>query len=103
MSKSEQNAHFLEQRQTQFKQAALKAKQKGDIELAKKYLQQARGFTPMIEACHNGLPVDLSNIPAVPGSESGGVAFIKDDVKGDRDTMYKKLDQELISQIRVSC
>ena len=106
MSKSEQNALFLQQRQTQFKQAALKAKQKGDIALAKKYLQQARGFAPMIEACHSGLPVDLSNVPAAPGSEAGGVAFVKEEVKGDsekvdRNTMYKKLEQELIQQIRV--
>jgi hypothetical protein len=33
---------FLVQRQSQFKQAAMSAKTSGDIELAKKYLRQAK-------------------------------------------------------------
>ena len=32
---------FLQERQLAFKREALKAKQKGDMELAKKYLRQA--------------------------------------------------------------
>ena len=41
-SRAQQQASFLRERQSNFKQAALKAKQNGDMELAKKYLRQAK-------------------------------------------------------------
>ena len=42
LSRSEQNAMFLTERQLAFKKAALTAKQNGDMELAKKYLRMAK-------------------------------------------------------------
>ena len=112
LSRNEQNTLFLQERQLQFKKAAVKAKQNGEIELAKKYLQQAHGFNGMIEASQSGLPVDMSNIPAPPGvaATNEQLEFVKDDVtsasngddrSGDRTEMYKKLEQDLIQQIRV--
>ncbi len=53
---------FLQERQLQFKKAALKAKQNGDTELAKKYLRMAKGFDQMIEASQSGLPVDMAQV-----------------------------------------
>lgn len=41
-SRAEQQGAFLEQRQAEFKQAALHAKSSGDLELAKKYLRMAK-------------------------------------------------------------
>lgn len=43
-------------------QAALRAKQKNDIEGAKLFLRQAKGLDPMIEASQNGLPVDITKV-----------------------------------------
>jgi coiled-coil and C2 domain-containing protein 1 len=50
------------ERQKLFKIAALKAKQDGDVQLAKDYLKSAKGFDPLIEASKCGLPVDLSSV-----------------------------------------
>nr|XP_013797826.1 PREDICTED: coiled-coil and C2 domain-containing protein 1A-like [Apteryx mantelli mantelli] len=47
-------------------QAALRAKQKNDIEGAKLFLRQAKGLDPMIEASQNGLPVDITKVPEAP-------------------------------------
>jgi hypothetical protein len=41
-SRAEQQSAFLVERQNQFRQAAMSAKTSGDIELAKKYLRQAK-------------------------------------------------------------
>lgn len=42
MSKTEQNACFLQERQLQYKQAAMQAKKNGDVELAKEYLRKMK-------------------------------------------------------------
>lgn len=44
--------------------AALRAKQSNDMEGAKLFLRQAKGLDPMIEASHNGLPVDITKVGA---------------------------------------
>ena len=41
-SRADQQAAFLEDRQAQFKAAAIQAKASGDMELAKKYLRMAK-------------------------------------------------------------
>lgn len=57
---------FLENRRKQLLGAALRAKQKNDIEGAKLFLRQAKGLDPMIEASRNGLPVDITKVPEAP-------------------------------------
>ena len=42
MSRAEQQTIFLQERQLQFRKAALAAKKNGDMELAKKYLRYAK-------------------------------------------------------------
>ncbi len=46
LSRAEQQAIFLQDRQLAFKKAALQAKTNGDMELAKKYLRMAKVGRP---------------------------------------------------------
>ncbi|CAI5437818.1 unnamed protein product [Caenorhabditis angaria] len=66
---------FLLQRQNEFKQAAILAKSKGDIDLAKKYLLEAKGFDKMIEAAKAGLPVSIKQTPIPPQAMTSGVTL----------------------------
>uniref|UniRef100_A0A674K801 Coiled-coil and C2 domain containing 1A n=1 Tax=Terrapene triunguis TaxID=2587831 RepID=A0A674K801_9SAUR len=63
---AQQQLAFLEGRKKQLMQAALRAKQKNDIEGAKLFLRQAKGLDPMIEASQGGLPVDITKVPQAP-------------------------------------
>ncbi|XP_078541684.1 coiled-coil and C2 domain-containing protein 1A isoform X1 [Lissotriton helveticus] len=65
-TKAQQQLDFLEGRKKQLMQAALRAKQKNDMEGAKQFLRQAKGLDPMIEASQSGLPVDISKVPQAP-------------------------------------
>ncbi|KAM9251616.1 coiled-coil and C2 domain-containing protein 1A [Cariama cristata] len=65
-TKAQQQLVFLEGRRKQLMQAALRAKQKNDIEGAKLFLRQAKGLDPMIEASQSGLPVDITKVPEAP-------------------------------------
>ncbi|GAB0201835.1 coiled-coil and C2 domain-containing protein 1B [Grus japonensis] len=65
-TKAQQQLTFLEGRRKQLMQAALRAKQKNDIEGAKLFLRQAKGLDPMIQASQNGLPVDIAKVPEIP-------------------------------------
>ena len=62
---------LLEKRQAQFKEAALEAKRSGQIEQAKEYLRQAKGFDKLIEASKCGLPVDITSLPVAPQDTKG--------------------------------
>lgn len=59
---AQQQLAFLEGRRKQLLQAALRAKQKNDVEGAKMHLRQAKGLEPMLEASRNGLPVDITKV-----------------------------------------
>lgn len=109
-SRAEQQGAFLEQRQAEFKQAALHAKSSGDLELAKKYLRMAKGFDQMIEASKSGLPVNLAQVPPPPGTgDDSGFEFVNpsdcagaDQAEtGDRNEIYKRLQDELVNQIKI--
>lgn len=52
----------LQEKQKQFKLAALQAKQKGEVNQAKEYLRIAKGFDKLIEASNCGLPVDMGTV-----------------------------------------
>jgi coiled-coil and C2 domain-containing protein 1 len=58
-------------RQAQFKSAALSAKKAGQIEQAKEYLKQSKGFDNLIEAAKSGLPVDFKTLPIAPQATRG--------------------------------
>lgn len=65
-TRAQQQLAFLEGRKKQLLQAALRAKQKNDMEGAKMHLRQAKGLEPMLEASRNGLPVDIAKVPPAP-------------------------------------
>ncbi|XP_072524712.1 coiled-coil and C2 domain-containing protein 1B [Salminus brasiliensis] len=54
---------MLLERQKEYRMAALKAKQAGDIEQAKMHIKTSKGFDTVIEALENGQPVDLNSLP----------------------------------------
>ena len=66
MSLQEKQLALLVKRQAEFKAAALKAKKSGQIEQAKEYLRQAKGFDSLIEASKGGLPVNFKTLPVLP-------------------------------------
>ncbi|XP_032074589.1 coiled-coil and C2 domain-containing protein 1B isoform X2 [Thamnophis elegans] len=54
---------LLVTREKEYKLAALKAKQKGDLEKAKEYMRTGKKFSLVIEALDNGQPVVLRDMP----------------------------------------
>ncbi|OWF41938.1 Coiled-coil and C2 domain-containing protein 1-like [Mizuhopecten yessoensis] len=105
-SRAEQQAYLLRERMNEYRQAAVKAKKSNDLELAKKYMRIAKGFEPMIDAADSGLPVDMSQIPpSLTEDDERSFVMVNADeceVKGDRNEIFKKLEQDLINQIRMS-
>lgn len=65
---------FLENRKKQYLRAALQAKQKNELELAKSHLRTAKSFDAMMEAARSGKPVDTSKVSALRSvrSHTGG-------------------------------
>ncbi|XP_053549448.1 coiled-coil and C2 domain-containing protein 1B isoform X3 [Bombina bombina] len=57
-------------RQKEYKLAALRLKQTGDVEKAKEYMKISMKFNAVLEALESGHPVDLSNMP--PAMEDQG-------------------------------
>ncbi|NXC69973.1 C2D1B protein, partial [Anhinga anhinga] len=53
-------------RQKQYKLAALKAKQQGDLEKAKEYMKAGKKFNVILEALDSGQRIDLQNVPPSP-------------------------------------
>ncbi|NWX21046.1 C2D1B protein, partial [Aegotheles bennettii] len=57
---------ILLMRQKEYKLAALKAKQQGDLEKAKEYMKAGKKFNIVLEALDSGQPIDLQNMPPPP-------------------------------------
>ncbi|XP_013788063.1 coiled-coil and C2 domain-containing protein 1-like, partial [Limulus polyphemus] len=96
---------FLLDRQRMFKQAALEAKKRGDIQQAKEYLKMSMGLDPMIEATRSGLPIDATSIPTPPQLQEDFVIVEAKDcsITGeptDIEEMYRKLERDLSQQIQ---
>lgn len=49
-------------RQQQFKEAALNAKKRGDLNQAREFLRTAKGFDKLIQVSQAGLPVDMNTV-----------------------------------------
>ncbi|KAL3868975.1 hypothetical protein ACJMK2_041720 [Sinanodonta woodiana] len=104
-SRADYQANFLKERMQEYKNAAIQAKKNNNIELAKKYLRQAKGFEPMIEAAESGLPVDLTQVPPSledDSSEPGYVIVSQEDFvpSENREETFKNLEQDLIAQMQ---
>lgn len=97
------------------KQAALKAKKAGDLEMAKNYLRQAKGLDPLIGASMSGLPVDMTSIPLSPSDKSkleldklkldDDFTIVKSEdceqESGTDQQIYENLEAQLVKQIKV--
>ncbi|NWX09139.1 C2D1B protein, partial [Caloenas nicobarica] len=57
---------ILLMRQKEYKLAALKAKQRGDLEKAKEYMRAGKKFNVVLEALDSGQLIDLQNLPPSP-------------------------------------
>ncbi|KFO64483.1 Coiled-coil and C2 domain-containing protein 1B, partial [Corvus brachyrhynchos] len=57
---------ILLMRQKEYKLAALKAKQQGDLEKAKEYMKTGKKFNVVLEALDSGQPIDLQHMPPSP-------------------------------------
>ncbi|XP_043468107.1 coiled-coil and C2 domain-containing protein 1-like isoform X2 [Leptopilina heterotoma] len=116
-SRADKQMLMLQQRQQEFKMAALKAKKEGDLELARDYLRQAKGLDPLIEASQSGLPVDMNSIPLSPDAKmqltASGLEAKDDDsfdliskqdcleeATGTDDQIYENLEAQLLKQIK---
>ncbi|CAF3989952.1 unnamed protein product [Rotaria magnacalcarata] len=104
-ARKSQQAIKLRLKQEKFQKLALKAKQSGDIETAKKFLMACRGLEPMIEAADAGLPVDMSQVPKLPGEDVNDMIddddLTQDLARADRDTVYRRLQEDLLQQIQL--
>ncbi|KAK4297629.1 hypothetical protein Pmani_029971 [Petrolisthes manimaculis] len=116
-SRVERQMSLLTKRQGQFKQAALEAKKRGEIEQAKEYLRMSKGFDQLIEATRGGLPVDMNTVPVPPQEQitslrmSPGADFelvtsedcvtSPENTNGDTAVTYTKLEEDLIAQIKM--
>lgn len=112
-SRAEKQMIQLQLRQRELKQAALNAKQDGDMDLARDYLKQAKGIQPLIEASKAGLPVDMNSIPLSPlekvelsisqKDENFVLVSTEDFLEGSsgtNDQIYENLETQLIKQIK---
>nr|CAD2206800.1 unnamed protein product [Meloidogyne enterolobii] len=88
-------------RQMQLKQAALTAKNQGDIDTAKELLALAMRMKPMVEAAECGLPIDVQQIPSLPSTSKALSTKISKRVSVDPETLKKcqTLERELLKQI----
>lgn len=106
-SRNSAQLEFLLQRQAQFKQAAIHAKSKGDVETAKKYLLEAKGFDKMIQAAQAGLPVSIKATP-IPPQATTSTATLQPRIQAattsggleNRGERLALLEKTLIDQVR---
>ncbi|XP_071535214.1 coiled-coil and C2 domain-containing protein 1-like isoform X1 [Panulirus ornatus] len=112
-SRVEKQLAFLTKRQGQFRQAALEAKKRGEIEQAKEYLRMSKGFDQLIEVTRSGLPVDMNTVPIPPQEQvpetnidfelvsADDCVVAPANTSGDVAITYTKLEEDLIAQIKM--
>ncbi|KAF6020435.1 hypothetical protein EB796_021238 [Bugula neritina] len=99
---------MLQERQREYKKAALDAKTHDDRELALKYLRVSKGMDAMINAASNGLPVDISQMPPEPATSHsvGSVVVESSEVNNltpeERVTEFEKIISQLKEQMKKS-
>ncbi|CAF3656264.1 unnamed protein product [Adineta steineri] len=91
-------------KQEQYQKLAVQAKQKGDLETAKKYLLAYKDIERTIASTESDVPMETNEVPEVP---SGGYEMIQDDeltedlAQADRDTIYRHLQEDLLRQMQL--
>uniref|UniRef100_A0A8C8IIK1 Coiled-coil and C2 domain-containing protein 1B n=1 Tax=Oncorhynchus tshawytscha TaxID=74940 RepID=A0A8C8IIK1_ONCTS len=99
---SEATKAMLLGRQREYKVAALKAKQQGDMEQVKLYFRTSKRFDAVIEALEKGQEVDLSCLP--PSLSSGKDALLEARPKDVLEALEQRRDryQEACAQAKAS-
>ncbi|GLG98933.1 Uncharacterized protein GBIM_05497 [Gryllus bimaculatus] len=105
-SRQEKQLALLLSRQKKFREAAIEAKRKGEINQAKEYLRIAKGFDPLIEASQNGLLIDLASLPIPPENKveletDFDVVNLEDCLPGTDSEIYEKLEEDLLRQTKM--
>ncbi|KAF8570628.1 hypothetical protein P879_00305 [Paragonimus westermani] len=81
--KKQRMVTLLKARQTELRTAALKAKETGNLDLAKTHLRAAHSIDPMIQSIEAGIPIDLSQLPKSPSATGAlGIGGGSDDSAG---------------------
>ena len=96
---------MLTERQALFKQAALEAKKAGNMEEAKEYLRQFKGFDRLIESARGGRPVDFNTLPVPPQQIRGELlleVYLSQAACGISKVL-KLLTNDRASMLSVSC
>ncbi|NXK44928.1 C2D1B protein, partial [Chauna torquata] len=73
---------ILLMRQKEYKLAALKAKQQGNLGKAKEYMKAGKKFDVVLEALDSGQPIDLQNMPPSPQGKALTKIFLEVSEKG---------------------
>ncbi|CAF1008853.1 unnamed protein product [Rotaria sordida] len=100
-TRKDQQLQTLRLKQEQHVKLALKAKQQGDIDAAKKHLIASKEIEKMIES---GLPIDMKLVSELSNED---VEIIHDDelaeelLESDRDTIYRRLQDDLLRQMQL--
>ncbi|UJR27493.1 hypothetical protein I4U23_008777 [Adineta vaga] len=101
---SDQSVQSIRLKQEQLQKLALQAKQKGDIESAKKYLIACKELEPKIVSSESNIPMDTIQVSE---SSSNGFEVICDNdlteelAQADRDTIYRRLQEDLLRQMQL--
>lgn len=104
ITRNEKQTKQLEEKQKQFKIAAVKAKQNGNMEAAKEYLKKAKQIQTLIDSSICGLPVDMNSIPITPGESSvlaadSEVVTLNSSILGTDKEVFEKLITDLQTQL----
>ncbi|KAF4526724.1 hypothetical protein B566_EDAN015756 [Ephemera danica] len=107
-SRQEKQTVQLLAKQKEFKEAALAAKRRGEMEQAREFLKQAKGFDALIAASNGGLPVDFTTLPVSPSAaealeSAGDFEYVTPDDcdPGGCGEIYDKLEEDLAKQIKL--
>ncbi|CAF4848316.1 unnamed protein product [Rotaria sp. Silwood1] len=103
-TRKDQQLQTLHLKKEQYIKFALQAKQKGDIDTAKKHLLASKEIEKKIESVESGLSIDMNQISELANEN---IEIIHEDElteelrQSDRDTIYRRLEDDLLRQMQL--
>ncbi|XP_018116398.1 coiled-coil and C2 domain-containing protein 1B-like isoform X2 [Xenopus laevis] len=83
----QEQLEFLEHRKKQYRKAALQAKQKNDLEQAKRHMRVAHTLQVSIDHVKSGKLVDISKVPSLPDDEESDFVVVEyEDIKSPQNS-----------------
>lgn len=100
----QKNIAVITERHRVFRQAAIRAKQEGNLDQAKEYLRQYKQIENMLDAARGGMPVDLNTLPVPPAQRANledtfTIINDSDCVADGLGDISLRLEQQLQSQL----